>query len=80
MFDKGVVCFIICFGQIDGTERAAPTSDFCQRYERQVLNKEELAAMMALPRALRDRIQGNELDYLCECLGWKDKVCKSTTQ
>lgn len=68
-----ITCFIICFGETD-TQNVG-TSDFCQRYERQVITQEDAEAVKQLPRKLRDRIQGNELDYLCQCLHWENKAC-----
>jgi len=72
----GVTCFLICFGSIDDTPRA-PVSDFCKRYERQVLTWQELEQIRKLPRNLRDRVQGNDLDYLCQCLKWKSARCRT---
>lgn len=72
---EGVWCFIVCFGWTP-PERV-PVDSFCKVYERVVLKKEELEVVRKLPRALKDRLQSNELLYLCRCKGWKDQVCKS---
>ena len=77
MFEMaGIVCLVVCFGTVDTPN--VGTSDFCQRYERQVITKEDAEAVKKLPRRIRDRIQGNELDYLCQCLKWTNKACDST--
>lgn len=71
--NAGVVCFIFCFGSTPDVK--APISEYCQVYERQVLTKDELAAVRKLPKALQKRIQGNDLDYLCRCLKWENPAC-----
>jgi hypothetical protein len=76
MLKGGIVCFIFCFGFTGEDE--IPTSDFCQRYERQVITREDVDNLKKLPRHLRDRIQGNEVDYLCQCLKKDLPVCTST--
>lgn len=69
-----VTCFVICFG----SEDQGPAVDtFCQTYTQVVTSVSELSEVKKLPRALRDRIQGNDLDYLCRCLKWKDQSCRS---
>jgi hypothetical protein len=70
-----VVCFVVCFGSTDALPVAPPISDFCTRYERQVLTREDVTALKTLPRRLRDRVQGNDLDYACQCLHWKSRRC-----
>lgn len=72
------ICILFCFST--SGVGAAPVEDFCERYERQVLSEEEAEQIMQLPRALRDRIQGNELDYLCQCRQWNNPICDSTRQ
>lgn len=71
---EGIVCFLLCFGSIGGP--TAPVNSYCQRYERTVRTKAEAIEIMKLPRSMRDRVQGNDLDYLCNCLGWKDAACQ----
>lgn len=67
-------CFIICFGSTQVT--LPPSVDtFCATYQRVVLTKEELDKVKTLPRAMRDRIQGNDLEYLCRCEGYKHTLC-----
>lgn len=51
-------------------------SDFCQRYQRQVLTREEVAEVRRLSQNLQRRIQGNDVDYLCNCTGWSDPICQ----
>ena len=75
---EGVYCFILCFGFLSGDAKAAPVDTFCQTYTRVVVNKSELDDVLKLPRKLRDRIQGNDLDYLCRCAGWNTRPDKKT--
>jgi hypothetical protein len=60
-----------------GSLNVQTISDYCQRYQRQVLTKDEVAEVKKLSQSLRRRIQGNDVDYLCACVGWKDAICKS---
>lgn len=77
MFSGSVVCFIMCFGSIE-QPKPIPLSDFCQRYERQVLSQRDLDEVKKLPRDLKNRLQGNDLDYLCLCKKWDNPACRST--
>lgn len=77
MFSASVTCFFFCFGTVEQPKQI-PLSDFCQRYERQVLTQKDLAEIKKLPRELRDRMQGNDLDYLCLCKRWNNPACSST--
>jgi hypothetical protein len=62
--------------QVSGCETMTPAvSDYCTRYQRQVLTKAEVAQIKQLDQSLRRRIQGNDLDYLCNCVGWSDPIC-----
>ena len=79
MLKSSIVCFVVCFGSSELTTHA-PMSDFCERYERQIITEEDVEAIRALPKRLRDRIQGNELDYLCQCQKWKNPACDSIQQ
>lgn len=54
----------------------APISDYCTRYNRTVLTQAEKKQIQSLIPELRKRIQGNDLDYLCQCTGFKDPVCE----
>lgn len=74
-----IVCFVVCVGFSD-EEAKAPVSDFCERYERQVLSPAEVEAIKRLPPNVQRRIQGNELDYLCTCQNWKHPACRSRTK
>ena len=76
---EGVWCFIICFGTATAEAPKAPVDTFCQSYRRVVLKKGEVPEVMKLSRGLRDRLQGNELEYMCRCLQWKDKVCRTVS-
>ena len=53
-----------------------PISDYCGRYERVVLTQDQKKQIMSLMPELRKRIQGNDLDYLCQCTGFKHPICK----
>lgn len=50
-------------------------SDFCQRYERQVLTRQDVEEIKKLSRGLQSRIQGNEVDYACICLDKDLPIC-----
>ena len=71
---EGIVCFILCFGSMNIT---SPVQTYCQSYVRTVQKRDELEAILKLPRHLRNRIQGNDLHYLCRCKGLKDKACQN---
>lgn len=75
--NEGIVCFILCFGSI---EAKVPIQTYCQSYVQTVQKRDELEAILKLPRHLRNRIQGNDLDYLCRCRGLKDKACQKKLQ
>lgn len=72
--NEGIVCFLLCFGSIPAFK--APLETYCQSYVQTVQKREELEAILKLPRHLRNRIQGNDLDYLCRCRGLKDAACQ----
>jgi hypothetical protein len=74
--EGGIVCFIICFGASAPPPPSIVVDSFCQRYDRQVLSNADINAIKGLPPALARRIQGNEVDYMCQCLGWQDPICK----
>lgn len=80
----GVWCFVVCFGNDDFADKPPQVLDtYCQSYHRVVKDSKELEHLTKLPQALRDRIQKNELEFLCRCQGWgsdpvKNKVCTST--
>lgn len=61
------------------TSSLAPIQDYCQRYERVVLTQDQKNQIRTLMPELRKRIQGNDLDYLCQCTGLKDAICKKKT-
>jgi hypothetical protein len=75
---NGVFCFIVCFGSVADQAATPPPDTFCAVYQRQVLTQDELNAILKLPRHLRDRLQYNDLHYLCRCQGWESTECKST--
>ena len=66
-------CIIFCFGMSKPTP---PVQTYCQSYVQTVQKRDELEAILKLPRHLRNRIQGNDLDYLCRCKGFKDAACQ----
>lgn len=73
--NEGVWCFIICFG-VSGQSPPVVADTYCRSYRQTVLTQEELKQVMKLPRSVRDRIQGNDLDYLCRCKGLGIKECQ----
>ena len=73
--DVGVWCFVVCFGFYH-PQPPVVTDSYCQTYRRVVSTKQELGEIMKLPRSIRDKMQGNDLDYLCRCLKWKNPVCR----
>lgn len=74
--EVAITCFIFCFGTSDAPARQAPVDSFCSRYEKQVITREDLEEIRKLPRRIRDRIQGNEVDYRCDCEGWNNPICQ----
>lgn len=78
LFD-GTFCFLFCFtAPADAAIRRPSifTDSYCSTYQQAVRTKEDVAAVKALPRDVQRRIQGNDLDYLCNCKGWKDASCQ----
>lgn len=73
---------LLILAQAAGCEPSslAPIQDYCQRYERVVLTQEQKSQIRTLMPELRKRIQGNDLDYLCQCTGFKDAICKQKTK
>ena len=69
-------CFIVCFGS---SQVALPPSvdSFCATYQQVVTSKEDLEKVKLLPRATRDRLQSNELEYLCRCKEYKHALCEA---
>lgn len=67
-------CFIVCFGMASVSQPSSVDS-FCSTYVQIVRSKEELDKVKLLPRAMRDRVQGNDLEYLCRCTEFKSKLC-----
>lgn len=69
---------MIVLAQAAGCDTGSYTviSDFCQRYQRQVLTRQEVQEVRRLSRNLQTRIQGNDVDYLCNCTGWSDPICQ----
>lgn len=75
---EGIWCFLFCFGF---AQPASPKiiDAYCQTYVQVVKSPDDLEKIKAMPRVMRDRVQGNDLEYLCRCKGWKDKACGLTT-
>jgi hypothetical protein len=76
--EAGVWCFIVCFGSLG--QPPVPVDTYCQTYQQVVRKREELGEVTKLSRPIRDRIQGNDLDYLCRCKGLRIKECQGSTQ
>lgn len=68
---EGVWCFIFCFGISNPPEQPKVLDSYCLTYQRIVKTSADLDQIKKLNRPLRDLIQGNELEYLCRCKGWK---------
>lgn len=69
-------CLFVVVGVIcPAPEKTAPIDGFAQRYERIIRSPEDSASIKTLPRHLRDRIAGNDTQYLC-ATGWEDPICK----
>lgn len=63
--------------QVPGCQTVVPAiKDYCTTYNRVVLTQAERAEIKQLSRTIRTRIQGNDLDYLCRCIGWADPICR----
>lgn len=75
--ENTIWCFIICFGSATTAPAERPIDSYCSSYQQVVLSHAELELILRLPRPLRDKIQGNELEYLCRCKGWKDEACRT---
>lgn len=75
MPETGVWCFIVCFGFM---EPAKPkiVDAYCQTYIQVIRTAGEIEHVKGLPRAIRDKIQGNDLEYLCRCKGSGIKACQ----
>lgn len=71
----GLWCFLLCFGSSEPTKVSAVDS-FCTSYRRVVETKEDLDQVLKLSRALRDKIQGNDLEYLCRCKNAQITACE----
>ena len=71
------VGMLLAFAQVGGCQTTTPAiKDYCLNYTRVILTPEERAEVRALSRTVRGRLQSNEVDYLCQCTGWKDPICK----
>ena len=73
---SGITCFIVCFGHIPASKPIPAPDTFCSVYRRQVLTNEDLNSISALPRTLRDRMQANDLYYMCKCRNWSAPECR----
>lgn len=51
------------------------TDTFCREYRRIVLTRQDLASIRAASRSVRNRIQANDLNYLCRCEGFRSPLC-----
>jgi hypothetical protein len=48
---------------------------FCRDYRRIILTRSEYESIRNTPRAVRNRIQANDLLYLCRCEGFRSPLC-----
>lgn len=69
-------CFIICFGTNQAPVQGAVLDTYCSNYVQVVQSAEEAKLVLGLPKAVRSRLQGNELEYHCRCKGLKDEACR----
>lgn len=76
LLPDGVYCLFLCIGYVPAEPITPPIDTFCTVYRQQVLTQEELNATLNLPRKLRDRMQTNDLYYLCKCQGWSADECQ----
>lgn len=76
---EGIVCFIICFGTSQPAPVTPATDTYCATYEQIVRSKDDLSVVKGLPKEVRNRIQGNDLDYLCNCKGLGSAACRSVS-
>lgn len=73
MIVLGVWCFVVCFGSDSSDDQAPMALDtFCQTYQQVVRDTKELSQILRVDRTVRNRIQGNDLEFLCRCQGWKN--------
>lgn len=72
----GIYCFIFCIGSVQAPEQTPVPDTFCSVYKQQVLTQTELDAVKSLPKNLRDRMQANDLLYLCRCESWSAPECQ----
>lgn len=49
--------------------------NFCAEYRRIVLTRSDLASIRGASRTVRNRIQVNDLNYLCRCEGFRSPLC-----
>lgn len=73
---NGIYCFLFCFGSIQGAKPVPSPDTFCSVYRRQVLNHDDLTAINTLPRPIRNRMQANDLYYMCKCQKWGAPECR----
>lgn len=76
MPEAGVWCFILCFGSIEA-EKPKVVDSYCSSYSQVVRSAEDLGWVKNLPRVVRDRMQGNDLEYLCRCRRLGIKACQN---
>jgi hypothetical protein len=59
----------------NGRPRVRVVDSFCSSYRRIVLTRRDLSEIRATSRPIRDRIQANDLNYLCRCEGFRSSLC-----
>ena len=72
---EGIWCLFFCVGVSTSTPPLGQPDAFCAAYEQVVKGKGEVKSIMSLPKAVRDRVQGNELLYHCRCKGLQSDAC-----
>jgi hypothetical protein len=76
LLTSGIVCFVFCFGEVTAPKKTPPVNSFCTVYNRQIITAEDYEAIKDVPRSVRDRMQANDLYYLCKCKGWDGPECQ----
>ncbi len=78
LLSSGIYCFVFCIGSVAPAKPVPAPDTFCSVYRQQVTSAQEFEAIRTLPRSLRDKMQGNDLYYMCKCQGWDAPECQKS--